>query len=308
MTPFSDRILEAADRCGHGIVLAFDPWPDRLPRDVRPAGGRTACDAVEAFGTRILEALDGKIAAIKFQLACFEALGPPGLAAYARLLEFARHRSILTIADAKRADIGTTARAYARAHLGLGLGPGERSPLEADAMTVVPFFGEEGVRPFLDAARERGRGVFLMVRSSNPGARVVQDVRVGGKPWYLHLAGSIASWDPDPHGSGRRGARGFAEAGFVVGATEPAAVSAICNAYPDRLLLLPGIGAQGASMADIREAAGPDREGLLPVIGRAVLYAYRKAGGEEDPNWLDAIQRALDSYAAQAGEPGGDGA
>jgi len=297
MNHFSDRVLESIDRCGNGIVPSFDPWPDRLPREMRPRTRAGAARAVEAFGRSVLGILEGRVPAVKFQVACFEALGSSGMRTYGRLVETACASNLLVVADAKRSDIGATAQAYARAHLGGGLRKNARGPFEADALTVVPFFGEEGLAPFLDAVRRRGKGLFVMVRSSNPGANAVQEPPVAGRPWFLHLAELIRGWS-----EGCAGSRGMSDVGFVVGATQPEAVAAVLGAHPDTMLLLPGIGAQGGSVADVRAAAGPGARGLLFVVGRALLYAYRDGDGRELPDWRQRITGALDGFVRECAE------
>ena len=214
--------------------------------------------------------------AVKPQLAFFEALGADGLRALEDASAYAREAGLLVIADGKRGDIGSTARAYAAAYLE----PRETAPPLADALTVNPYLGEDSVEPFLQAARLHGAGVFVLVRTSNAGAADIQDLALSdGRPLWRHVARLVAEW-----GEGLVGERGLSSVGAVIGATSPRAVGEARRAMPQAVFLLPGVGAQGATPADVARAFTSGPASALVNASRSVIYAYRGS----DADWRAA--------------------
>jgi orotidine-5'-phosphate decarboxylase len=289
---FADRVAEAVERKRSQLVVGLDPRVDLLPVELRGEavlGREAAAAAVGRFCRGIIDAVAPYAAAVKPQVAFYEALGAPGWVALEETCAYAREAGLLVIADAKRCDIGPTARAYAAAFVEPR---GELPPL-ADAITVSPYLGGDSVDPFLLACRRHRAGVFFLVRTSNPGAADVQDQRLAdGTPVWLRVAHLVHDW-----GSGLVGERGLSSVGAVVGATYPRAVGEARRAMPQAILLLPGVGAQGASPADVARAFTSGPASALVNASRSVIFAFR---GETD-DWRAA---AASEAARLAGEIG----
>ena len=263
--PFADRVAHEVERKRSQIVVGLDPRPDLLPVEVRGDVSRFCCGIVDAVAPHVV--------AVKPQLAFFEALGPPGLAAFEEVCAYARAAGLVVIVDGKRGDIGSTARAYAAAYLE-PRGDGE-VPL-ADALTVNPYLGRDSVDPYLAACRRHGSGIFCVVKTSNPGGGEVQDLALSdGRPVWQHVALLVAEWGADLVGE-----RGLSSVGAVIGATHPRAVVDARRILPQSVLLLPGIGAQGAAPADVARAFTSGPASALVPVARSVMYAYR--AGDDD--------------------------
>jgi orotidine-5'-phosphate decarboxylase len=266
MTPFADRLADAVDRKRSQLVVGLDPRPDLLPLEVR--------GDVPRFCDGIIDAVAPHAVGVKPQLAFFESLGRDGIAALEEVCTYARSAGLLVILDGKRGDIGSTARAYAAAYLeprddlGLSLG---------DALTVNPYLGRDSVEPYLSACRRHGAGVFFVVKTSNPGGAEVQDLTLSdGRPVWQHVARLVADWSADVVGD-----RGLSSVGAVIGATHPRAVGEARRLLPQSLLLLPGVGAQGASPADVARAFTSGPASALVNVSRSVLYAFRQREGTD---------------------------
>ena len=275
-TPFADRLADAVERKRSQLVVGLDPIVDLLPVELRgeaAAGRVAAAGAVERFCKGIVDAVAPYVVAIKPQAAFFEALGSDGWRALEQVSRYAREAGLLVIADAKRCDIGSTARAYATAFLE----PRDDGPPLADALTVCPYLGRDSVDPFLAACRRDGAGLFLLVRTSNAGAAELQDaVLADGRPVWRHVAQLVDQWGED-----LVGARGLSSVGAVVGATVPRIVGEARREMPRAILLLPGVGAQGATPADVARAFTSGPSSAIVNASRSVIYAYRDAPPED---------------------------
>jgi orotidine-5'-phosphate decarboxylase len=250
VTSFADRLTARVDARRSQVVLGLDPDPARVP------GG---AEGAVAFCREVIAAAGRHCVAAKIQLACFERLGEAGWAGWSRVAEEAAAAGLLVIADAKRGDIDATSRAYAEAFL--------RPPV--DALTVNPMLGGDAVAPFLDAARSGGTGLFVLVRTSNPGAADLQDLPLAdGRLWHEAVAALVAGW-----GAALRGATGLSGVGAVVGATVPERVARLRALMPDQPFLLPGVGAQGGRAADLGAAFGGRAAGALVSASRSIIYA-----------------------------------
>jgi orotidine-5'-phosphate decarboxylase len=267
---FADRVADAVERKRTQLVVGLDPVVELLPVELRGEashGRAAAAAAVERFCKGIVDAVAPYVVAVKPQVAFFEALGSDGWATFERVCRYARDVGLLVIADAKRGDIGSTARAYATAFLESADG----SPL-ADAVTVNPYLGRDSVDPFLSACRRQGAGVFVLVRTSNAGATDLQDaVLSDGRPVWRHVADLVDAWGEDLVGR-----RGLSSVGAVVGATAPFAIGEARRAMPRAIILLPGVGAQGATPADVARAFTSGPASGLVNASRSVIYAYRE--------------------------------
>ena len=287
---FGDRLAEAVQRRGSCLVVGFDPDLAWLPPPVVEAleararglgpeeALREAAEAVRRVGEALLDACAPFSVAVKLQVAFFLALGPWGLGALRRLADCARDLGLVIIADAKPGDIDTTAAAYARAFIGTTRlpGAGEVAVVGADACTFNPYLGPDSAAPFLEWVDGAGRGLFVLVHTSNPGARELQDlVLKDGRTVAEAVADVVNSWAVP-----RKGRSGYASVGAVVGATYPETLGVLRRRLPGVWMLLPGVGAQGASPEAL--SAAFDREGLggLVSASRAILGAWRTAGAQ----------------------------
>jgi orotidine-5'-phosphate decarboxylase len=272
---FADRLADAVERRRSQLVVGLDPRLELLPVEVRgeaASGTAPAAAAVERFCRGIIDATAPYVAAVKPQIAFFEALGADGMRAFEDVCAYARSADLLVIADAKRGDIGSTARAYAAAYLERRTD--DRPPL-ADALTVTTYLGAESMRPFLAACRREGAGLFCVVKTSNAGGDVQDLTLADGRPLWQHVAALVADW-----GEELVGERGLSSVGAVVGATHPRAVGEARRLLPQSVLLLPGVGAQGATPADVARAFTSGPASALVTAARSVIYAFRGLGGD----------------------------
>jgi orotidine-5'-phosphate decarboxylase len=232
---------------------------------------------VAAHCALVLEAVAGECVAVKPQVACFERLGAPGWQALAEVIGRARGHGLLVLADAKRGDIDVTASAYAQAFFGSAETPwGDVASLGADALTVNPLLGDDSVAPLLARARQHGGGLFLLVRTSNPGAGDVQDLKLADGGTVSDRLAEMA----ERLGSDGLGESGFTDVGAVVGATVPERLEALRERMPRTILLLPGVGAQGGSAESLGAAFAPGRAGGLIPASRGIVAAHETLGGE----------------------------
>ena len=293
MPPFADRLVDAVRRKGP-LCVGLDPRWDALPTSIRgtyadlPPGDRAAA-AVLDFGLRVLELVEPFAGVVKPQAAFFELFGPAGVRAMQELLVRAKGMGFVTILDAKRGDIASTAQAYADAAFAGAAVDGETVPVwDADALTVNPYLGEDAVGPFVRTAAKTGRGVFVLVRTSNHGAGLFQDLVCDGKPVYRHVAAAVARWNADSGGA----------VGAVVGATHPRELAELRAALPGVWLLVPGYGAQGGTAADVRPAFGADGLGAIVNSSRGVTFPFKP----DDPDWeakvVEAARQARDELAS----------
>jgi orotidine-5'-phosphate decarboxylase len=276
---FADRLAEAVTGKQSQLAVGLDPRLDLLPVELRGEvvlGRAAAASAVARFCRGIVDAVAPYVAAVKPQAAFFEALGADGVRALEEVCAHARSVGLLVLLDAKRGDIGSTARGYAEAYLE----PREDGAPLADAITASPYLGHDSVEPFLAACRRHGSGVFFLVRTSNAGAADIQDAALSdGRPLWQHVADLVREW-----GEPYVGESGMSSVGAVVGATHPRAVSEARRILPYSPLLLPGIGAQGATPADVARAFTAGAASALVTASRSVIFAYR----DTELDWREA--------------------
>ncbi len=294
---FADDLVLRTRALGHPLCVGLDPHLDRIAPlfrrgSMEPADPQTA-EVVEEFLGEIIDRLEGRVAVIKPQIAFFEQLGWRGLAALERLNARARKRGLLILLDAKRGDIGSTAAGYARSYLTEG------AALPADALTVNAYLGLDTLEPFADAAERNGRGLFVLVRTSNPGAGDLQDLLVDGAPLYRVLARKLG-----PLCERLRGETGWSSLGAVVGATWPEQAIELREAMPHALFLVPGFGAQGGAAADAVRGFVPGPVGLEGGVvnsSRGVLFPAG-SNTEYRATWESAIETALGASINALGE------
>jgi orotidine-5'-phosphate decarboxylase len=273
IAPFAERLAEAADRTAP-VAVGLDPHLDHLPPSFRaglpatpgPAFRAAAAAAAEAFCAEVLHAVHGVVPVVKPQVAFFEQLGSPGVAALERTCALARELGLLVLLDAKRGDISTTGEAYARACLD------PDGPIGADAVTLNAWMGLDTLDPYLPWVERYGRGLFVLVRTTNPGSALLQ--RHGEPGAALALAAGLQALNA------RLAGGGWGPVGAVVGAQAAAEAPALRAALPGGWFLVPGVGAQGGAIAEALAGAGPDGRGALPVASRSVIFARGEDGAD----------------------------
>ena len=297
---FADDLIRRQRELGHPLCVGLDPHLERIPPlftqgSMDPADPRTAA-AVETLLSAILDRVCRRVAVVKPQIAFFERLGWRGLEALGNVVERARRQRLLVLLDAKRGDIGSTAAGYAAAYLG------PRPTLPCDAMTLNPYLGRDSLAPFLARARQGGRGVFVLVKTSNPGSGDFQDRRLDdGRALFEAVAEALATEAQALRGP----ATGWSSLGAVVGATYPADSRRVRDRLPHSLFLVPGYGAQGGSAEAALEGfvRGPDGrlEGGLVSSSRGILYP---PGSDTDDaaRWESAVDEALERAIGELSE------
>ncbi len=257
-------------------------FTDRLTAQCRAKGNAlatldTRAGAFAEFCLRVLEIVAPLAPAVKPQSAFFEACGPAGMSALQAVLRRARELDLVTILDSKRNDIASTGLAYADAVFG------KDAVWPADAMTVNPYLGRDAVEPFLASARRSGGGIFVLVRTSNPGAGLFQDLDCGGKPLYERVGGAVGAWNSE-----NLGATGLGDVGAVVGATHPDELARVRKLLPKSVFLIPGFGAQGGSARDTSAGFLPDGTGAIVNSSRGITASF----GPEEKDWESAVEAA----------------
>ncbi len=283
--PFGDRLADAVGARESQVVLGLDPDPQHLWPEALAAGealdpgaspAERAAAAVAAHCAAAIDAAGPACVAVKPQLACFERLGAPGWSALSATVAAARAAGLLVLADAKRGDIDVSAAAYAQSLIGATATPfGTVRGLDADAFTASPYLGPDTLVPLVDAARAAGRGVIVLVRTSNRGAAELQDVALAeGGPVWERVAAQVAALGAS--GVGPRS--GLADVGAVTGATAPEHLARLRELMPATPFLLPGIGAQGGRVEDLAPAFAPGRAAGLISASRGIVRAHESGG------------------------------
>ena len=288
MPPFTDQLAAAVLQRGNPVCVGLDPRWDQLPEPITLGRAENYSDKAAAyfdFCAGVIDAVAPLVPVVKPQAAFFEELGPLGMTALAEVIAYSQRRGLLVILDAKRNDIGTTAEAYARGLLGR-----HDSPWKADALTVSPYLGDDSLTPFIEVAHQRSAGLFVLVKTSNPGGGLLQDLHADGRPVYRHVAELV-----EHHAAETVGDHGYGIVGAVCGATYPEQLAELRAAMPHAWLLVPGYGSQGAGAADV--AAAFDSRGLGAVINnsRNLIFAHRRpeyATTYGEDNWQAAVAAA----------------
>lgn len=288
---FGDRLIGAIKQKRTPLVVGLDPRVDCLPRDIvseRTPTRNTITDVIVEFCCGIIDVVAPLVPAVKPQAAFFELLGPPGMVALAKVVDYARQARLLVILDAKRGDIGSTAAAYAKAYLG------EKSVWSCDALTVNPYLGEDSLTPFVSVAEETGSGIFILAKTSNPGSKTLQELCVNDAPIYSVVARQVQTLTSHSVGDS-----GYGCIGAVVGATYPDQLCELRQQMPNAIFLVPGFGAQGGTAADV--AGGFDENGLGAVVNssRAIIFAYDRDEFRTAATWQSAVELATQDAIAQ---------
>lgn len=277
-----DTLIEKIIETGNPTVAGLDPKLDYLPESMIKQSfdkyGETfegAADALFSFNKELIDALCDIVPAVKPQSAYYEMYGIEGLKCLKKTIEYAKSKGMYVILDAKRGDIGATSEAYAKAYLGkTDLGTERKRAFEPDSMTVNPYLGTDGVKPFVDQCAANRKSVFILVKTSNKSSGELQDLISGGKPIYEHMAGLVKEWGIDSIGT-----HGYSRVGAVVGATYPEQAEVLRGLMPHTYFLVPGYGAQGGRAEDVAKSFNGDGLGAIVNASRSIMCAYKKNGG-----------------------------
>ncbi|HEV7300197.1 MAG TPA: orotidine-5'-phosphate decarboxylase [Tepidisphaeraceae bacterium] len=299
---FADRLLSAIARKGSPICVGIDPiyemLPDAVltsPRDADDA--EASIDAIFKFTTAVLKIVAPHVPIVKFQSAYFEKYLWEGVEAYYSLVQEAKELGLLVIGDVKRGDIGSTSAAYAAAHLADPQFDEMDDVVTPDAITVNPMLGMDTLEPFIKAAKDYDKGLFVLVRTSNPGSAELQDVKLAdGRTWSEALADKLAPLAAQP---GLVGDSGYSSLGAVVGATQTSQIESLRGRLPKSIFLLPGYGTQGAT-ADMTKAAFTNGQGAIVSASRSILYAHRdaKIASQCGGDWQACVAKAVEDMKA----------
>lgn len=278
-----DILIEKIKEKHNPTVAGLDPKLDYVPDDMKAAAfaehGETfagAAAAILEFNKTLIDALYDIVPAVKPQAAYYEMYGIEGIKCMEETVRYAKSRGMYVILDAKRGDIGATSEAYAAAYLGkTEIGGVMQSAFDADCMTVNPYLGTDGVAPFVKQCAENGKGIFVLVKTSNKSSGELQDLKAGGKHIYEHVAELVKEWGGDVIGT-----NGYSSVGAVVGATYPEQAAELRRIMPRTYFLVPGYGAQGGGAKDVAPCFNKDGLGAIVNASRSIMCAYKKNGGE----------------------------
>lgn len=282
---FADRLLAACDEKGAPVCVGIDPVFERLPVAVRgdatePVNAQQAVEAFRWFVRGVLEAVWPHVPCVKLQSACFERYRWRGVALYEQLIDEARAMGLIVIGDAKRGDIGISA-----AHYAVGCLADNGNEPGPDALTVNSYLGGDSLEPLIDLAAAQHKGLFALVRTSNPGGDALQGLKLDDGRNVSEAVADLVARQGDAH----IGERGYSLLGAVVGATKPADAAALRRRMPRQILLVPGFGAQGGGAEDVRACFKADGTGAIITASRSVNYAFEKA---PEADWKQAIEAA----------------
>lgn len=291
---FSDRLADRVRATQSAVCVGLDPRLDQLPALLQPpadAGPAARADRFREFCFGVIDAVADRVPVVKPQAAFFEQLGPPGMRVLHEVICHAADRGLLVILDGKRNDIGSTAEAYADAYIG------RTSVWGSDALTVSPYLGEDSLQPFVVRCDARAGGLFVLVKTSNPGGGLLQDRSTDSQTVYQRVADLVTELNV-----ARIGRSGYGPVGAVVGATYPQQLAELRAKMPTAWILIPGFGAQGGGADDV--VGGFDSQGLGAVINssRHLIFAYRRQAFAEkfgDRRWQEAVAAATDEMNQQ---------
>ncbi len=274
-----DKLIDRIKKTNAPIVVGLDPMMKFVPDHIREAAFREygetlegAAEAVWQYNKGIIDAVYDLIPAVKPQIAMYEQFGVPGLAVFQRTVKYCKEKGLVVIGDVKRGDIGSTSEAYAAAHLGkVQVGGSVLSVFDEDFATVNPYLGSDGVKPFLNVCQKEKKGIFVLVKTSNPSSGELQDRLADKRPVYELVGEQVAAWGEACMGSGS-----YSYVGAVVGATYPEQGKTLRKIMPKAFILVPGYGAQGGRGADLVHFFNEDGFGAIINSSRGIIAAYQQ--------------------------------
>ncbi len=292
------RLCDEIEKKNAPIVVGLDPnlkfVPEHLKQKAFKEKGETlegAAKAIWKFNKKLIDNIYDLIPAVKPQSAMYEQYGLPGLKAYKKTIDYAHEKGLIVIADIKRGDIGSTSEAYAAGHIGkVTVGGASYAPFNEDMATVNPYLGSDGVEPFVKVCKENDRGIFVLVKTSNPSSGEFQDRLIDGKPLYEHVAAKVEEWGRDTL-EGR-----YSNVGAVVGATYPEQGELLRKLMPHTFILVPGYGAQGAAGKDLKGFFDDEKTGAIVNSSRGIIAAHTKEPYKDrytEKDFADAARAAV---------------
>lgn len=297
-----NHLVANIKKTGAPIVVGLDPMLNYIPEQVQQKAfaeyGETlegAAEAIWQFNKEIVDKTYDLIPAVKPQIAMYEQFGLPGLAAFKKTVDYCKEKGLVVIGDIKRGDIGSTSAAYAVGHIGkVKVGSKTYAPFDEDFVTVNPYLGSDGVNPFLDVCKEEKKGIFVLVKTSNPSSGEFQDQKIDGRPLYELVGEKVAAWGSEVMGDE------YSYVGAVVGATYPEMGKVLRKVMPKAYILVPGYGAQGGKGKDLVHFFNEDGLGAIVNSSRGIIAAYKqeqyaKFGAE---NFGDASRAAVETMVA----------
>ena len=297
-----NQLVANITKTGAPIVVGLDPMLNYIPEQVQKKAfaeyGETlegAAEAIWQFNKEIVDKTYDLIPAVKPQIAMYEQFGLPGLAAFKKTVDYCKEKGLVVIGDIKRGDIGSTSAAYAVGHIGkVKVGSKTYAPFDEDFVTVNPYLGSDGVNPFLDVCKEEKKGIFVLVKTSNPSSGEFQDQKIDGRPLYELVGEKVAAWGSEVMGDE------YSYVGAVVGATYPEMGKVLRKVMPKAYILVPGYGAQGGKGKDLVHFFNEDGLGAIVNSSRGIIAAYKqeqyaKFGAE---NFGDASRAAVETMIA----------
>ena len=297
-----NQLVANIKKTGAPIVVGLDPMLNYIPEQVQKKAfaeyGETlegAAEAIWQFNKEIVDKTYDLIPAVKPQIAMYEQFGLPGLAAFKKTVDYCKEKGLVVIGDIKRGDIGSTSAAYAVGHIGkVKVGSKTYAPFDEDFVTVNPYLGSDGVNPFLDVCKEEKKGIFVLVKTSNPSSGEFQDQKIDGRPLYELVGEKVAAWGSEVMGDE------YSYVGAVVGATYPEMGQVLRKVMPKAYILVPGYGAQGGKGKDLVHFFNEDGLGAIVNSSRGIIAAYKqeqyaKFGAE---NFGDASRAAVETMIA----------
>ncbi|MFQ6866490.1 orotidine-5'-phosphate decarboxylase [Blautia sp.] len=292
-----NKLVDKIKKTNAPIVVGLDPMMNYIPSQIQEKAfaefGETlegAAEAIWQFNKGIVDAVHDLIPAVKPQIAMYEQFGIPGLMAYKRTIDYCREKDLVVIGDIKRGDIGSTSAAYAVGHLGhVQVGSKKYAGFDEDFATVNPYFGTDGVKPFVDVCKEENKGLFILVKTSNPSSGEFQDQMVDGRPLYELVGEKVAQWGEEHMGDS------YSYVGAVVGATYPEMGKVLRKLMPKTFILVPGYGAQGGKGKDLVHFFNEDGLGAIVNSSRGIIAAYRQDAYASfgEANYADASRQAV---------------
>ena len=297
-----NQLVANIKKTGAPIVVGLDPMLNYIPEQVQQKAfaeyGETlegAAEAIWQFNKEIVDKTYDLIPAVKPQIAMYEQFGLPGLAAFKKTVDYCKEKGLVVIGDIKRGDIGSTSAAYAVGHIGkVKVGSKTYAPFDEDFVTVNPYLGSDGVNPFLDVCKEEKKGIFVLVKTSNPSSGELQGQKIDGRPLYELVGEKVAAWGSEVMGDE------YSYVGAVVGATYPEMGKVLRKVMPKAYILVPGYGAQGGKGKDLVHFFNEDGLGAIVNSSRGIIAAYKqeqyaKFGAE---NFGDASRAAVETMVA----------
>ena len=297
-----NKLTEKIRKTHAPIVVGLDPMLNYIPKHIQDAAfkecGETlegAAEAVWQFNKAIVDATHDLIPAVKPQIAMYEQFGIPGLMAFKKTVDYCKEKDLVVIGDIKRGDIGSTSAAYAAGHIGrVQVGSKEYAGFDEDFVTVNPYLGSDGVNPFIDVCKKEKKGLFILVKTSNPSSGEFQDQLVNGRPLYELVGEKVAEWGQECMGDS------YSYIGAVVGATYPEMGKILRRIMPKAYILVPGYGAQGGQGKDLVHFFNEDGLGGIVNSSRGIIAAYKQEKYAEigEANFADASRRAVEDMIA----------